>query len=223
LFFSRQASGDSNWQRPQPIAELNSDYPEYEPKLTRDGLGICFVSLRPGGKGGPDIWLSSRVSPDAKWSAPTPMVRLNSSHLDAGPFLTADTLAVFFHSNRPGGRGSDDIWMASRPDLASDFSSPVNVAELNTAALECMPFLSADELTIFFGSNRPGGLGELDIWYSTRRSNRSSWSTPVNFRAVNTEYREFSPALSADEQAFLFERTSPDGLGGKDIYVYSRH
>src|SRR5262245_10250456 len=73
------------------------------------------------------------------------------------PTLTADLLEIFFTTDRAGGNG--DIWFARRSDVAHPFSPPAAVTELNTSTFETSSAISADGLTIWFGSDRIGAVG----------------------------------------------------------------
>src|SRR5690242_3415474 len=68
----------------------------------------------------------------------------------------------------------------ARADLAreapAEWSEPVNLgAPINTAAIESAPALSADGLTLYFASDRPGGFGGTDLWVSHRATPESPW------------------------------------------------
>lgn len=224
LFISRRASVDAPWEEPINIPELDSSHAEYGPAIRRDGLEIFFTSLRPGGKGGPDLWRSTRSRIDARWSKPEVVSELCTAQLDGSPCLSRDGLAIYFSSTRraPLGGGIDDIYVARRKDLASPFGKPEFVAELSSPASDAAPCLSPDELTIYFASNREGSLGEHDIWYATRRSLDSPWSIPARCPRINSPAREFSPFESPDGKTFYFESTRSGGKGDKDIWVVQR-
>ena len=64
--------------------------------------------------------------------------------------------------------------------------SPTPVAEVNTSTFETSAAISADGLTLWFGSDRPGGVGLTDIWVSNRPNRSASWLTPGNVLALNT-------------------------------------
>jgi len=100
------------------------------------------------------------------------------------PTLTADLLEIFFTTDRLSGNG--DVWSARRTDVVHPFSPPAAVAEVNTSTFETSSAISADGLTLWFGSDRPGGVGSTDIWVSSRPNRSSAWSTPVNVVALNT-------------------------------------
>ena len=77
-----------------------------------------------------------------------------------------------FYSNRPGGVGSTDLWVATRDTLGQVWSTPVNLgATVNSASTDFHPAMSSDGRELYFASERPGGLGLADL-YVTRRTNR---------------------------------------------------
>ena len=103
----------------------------------------------------------------------------------------------------------NDIWTAPK-----SLGKKINLPDYN----EMSPFIAADGVTLYFSSDRPGGIGENDIWMSKRLDNSwTKWSEPVNLgRPINTEGSEAFFTLDAGgEYAYL---TSSDGaFGGSDI------
>ena len=112
--------------------------------------------------------------------------------------------------------------------IASDFknsewSEPVNLGSINSPFNEQNIFLTKDQLTIYFTSDRPGGFGGLDIYVSHRASVYSAWQTPMNLGPpVNTSTNDFGPNLSIDGHLLFFASARPGGFGGADIYVSHR-
>jgi WD40 repeat protein len=106
----------------------------------------------------------------------------------------------------------------------SEWSTPVNLgAPVNSAAAEQNATLSPDELSLYFVSNRAGGLGGNDIWIARRASLESSWEAPVNAgEPVNTSANENSPNLSPDGHLFFFASDRAGGQGSSDVYVTRR-
>jgi hypothetical protein len=100
------------------------------------------------------------------------------------PTLTADLLEIYFTSDRVSGNG--DVWVARRKSPALPFDPPTAVAEVNSSSFETSSAISGDGLTLWFGSDRGGGVGTTDIWMSNRPDRSASWSTPVNVVALNT-------------------------------------
>jgi hypothetical protein len=108
----------------------------------------------------------------------------------------------------------------------SDWSTPVNLgAVINSTASDQGPAISKDGLTLYFHSNRSGGLGGFDMYVSQRASVDDAWGLPLNLGpAVNTTFDEGNPALSRDEHFLFFQSVRPGGLGGVDLWVaYREH
>lgn len=150
---------------------------------------------------------------------------INTSDEDNGPFLSADGLTVVFGSDRPGGSGNSDIWMATRTSSHEDFDQPVNMGGvINSDALEDRPCLSADGLTLLFTSSRPGGHGGLDIWISTKPDLDSPFGAPVNVgENVNSVNADSRPCLSSDGLSLYFTSYErPGGYGSRDLWVSTR-
>jgi hypothetical protein len=109
----------------------------------------------------------------------------------------------------------------------SGWGVPVNMGPvINSSANEQHPFLSKDGLSLFFGSNRQGTAGQIDIWVSERESLDSPWGTPRNLGSnINSTADDFAAYLSPDEHRLYFHsaRITPSGSGGVDLYVARRH
>lgn len=85
------------------------------PWVSRDGLFIAFDSIRPGGKGGPDIWFAERDSTGEPFEAAYTIPELNSAAGDLRPAVSWDGTQLFMSSNRPGSASpAPDIWVAER-------------------------------------------------------------------------------------------------------------
>jgi len=161
---------------------------------------------------------------DFTFSEPTnigPIV--NSSYSDSGVAVSADGLLLFFHSDRPGGSGQYDIWVTTRATKEDDWVTPVNLGQtVNSSAHDLMPSISADDLTLFFASDRPGGCGGRDLWVTTRPTKDDEWGEPVNLATVNSSDWDFCPCISADGLRLFFSSVRPGGLGWWDIWVTTR-
>lgn len=104
-----------------------------------------------------------------------------------------------------------------------EWSEPKNLGAVNSPFNEQNVFLSKDELTLYFTSDRPGGLGDLDIWISQRESVDSPWPAAVNAGPpINTPSADFAPNLSTDGHLLFFGSSRPSGQGTTDIYVSRR-
>ena len=106
------------------------------------------------------------------------------------------------------------------------FGEPVKLGPpINTPSREVSSFLSADGLEMYISSERPGGLGYVDIWCSTRENANNPWGPLVNVQEINSRYNESFPCLSADGLTLYFcdwyywnaAGDRPGGLGGHDL------
>jgi hypothetical protein len=141
--------------------------------------------------------------PDAalgSFSPPTVIAELSDPvAFDADATLTADGLEIFFTSDRPGGPGGKDIWTSSRATPADIWQPPVPVSALSTVAQESAPHVSADGLTIWLATARPGGAGGLDTWTANRPMRTGAWSALVPVVELNTSGNDNGFAVTASQ------------------------
>jgi len=106
----------------------------------------------------------------------------------------------------------------------SEWSEPVNLGPtINTGFNEQGPNLSKDGLTLYFGSDRPGGVGSFDLWVARRACADCPWDAPVNLGpVVNTTASETGPGLSIDGHLLFFTSTRAGGQGLSDLYLSQR-
>ena len=149
------------------------------------------------------------------WSAPVWLgATINSS---------AGTVFLYFNSNKPGGLGSADIYVAvQQPD--GSFGAVANVTRLNSPFFDARATISHDGLEVIFNSNRATGslLGQVDLWSATRESTSGAWSTPTSLTALKTAASDYTPYLSADHETLYFASDRAGGLGAGDLWVSTR-
>jgi Tol biopolymer transport system component len=169
--FREDEDDDFGWQAPVNLGPaINTTFNEAAPGTLRvSGEEFLFItSNRPGGSGGPDIWMSVRQE-NGSFGPPAPVRELNSAAQDARATLRRDGREVFFFSNRGGSLGLTDLWTSMREDRRDLWSTPVNLgAVVNSSSDEMQPAISRDARTLFFASNRLGGSGLLDLYIITR-------------------------------------------------------
>jgi hypothetical protein len=178
----QQTHDDFGWESAEnPGSAVNTSANESSPEfVTGDAIGgraLYFDSNRPGGFGpftdespahpGNDIYVSA-LGPDGTLGPPVLIEEVSSIYADRFPAVSRDGRELYLTSNRPGGMGLLDLWVATRTSPAGPWSTPVNVTEANSAANDAAPALSFDMMTLYFQSARPGGLGAYDIWEATR-------------------------------------------------------
>lgn len=104
----------SKWSNPRNIgSNINSKHWESQPSLSANGRIIYFVSDRPGGLGGHDIWKSEKLS--TGWSRPVNAgPGINTSGDEFSPSLHADGVTLYFRSDGKPGFGSQDLFLAQK-------------------------------------------------------------------------------------------------------------
>lgn len=141
-----------------------------------------------------------------------------------GPGALAAALLLACGGETPTDAHRSPIELRFNSSAGAEWSAPVNLGPVvNSAANDNNPTLTADELTMYFASNRPGGLGDVDIWMTKRASRSSPWEPPVNLGApVNTPFIDGAPALSPDGHVLFIHSNRPGTLGGNDIWMSHR-
>jgi Tol biopolymer transport system component len=124
----------------------------------------------------------------------------------------------------PAQVGAPNFAEDANADQFSDWSAPVNVGPLvNTAANEAGSFISKDGLSLYFNSDRPGGLGGRDIYVSQRASVDDPWGPPHNLGStINSSSDDQTPTVSLDGHRLYFATSGRGGFGALDIYVSRR-
>jgi WD40 repeat protein len=171
----RRAETFGDWSTPFPVASLNTDSNDMYAVLSKDELTVYFTSDRQGTIGMEDLWYATRDSADAAWGPAQNMSGINSVATDSLPMLSYDEHVMFFQSTRAEGCGKGDIWMTRRRDKRSqDWEVPINLgcalSTVNTGANETAPAFFENpetaEVTLYYGSDRTGGLGDYDVYAS---------------------------------------------------------
>src|SRR6266568_4532969 len=163
---------------------VNSPVADNGPTIFEDdATGVTtlyFNSLRPGGLGDVDIYAST-LQADGTFGAGVKVSELNSPFTDDRVSISRDGLEIFVSTNRPGGVGSQDIWVATRATTLDPWSPPVPLGPVvNSPYFDGGPALSFDGTELYFFSERPGGFGGRDLYVSTRQRINASASNPLN-------------------------------------------
>lgn len=212
-------------KNPQPFqplnmgANVNSKFREYFPAITADGNTMIYSRVIDGNE---DFLISTR-SRSTDWTAAVPLsTNINTKEYNEGAqSLSPDGKYLFFTGcNRPDGSGSCDIYVSHKSGKKWD--RPFNLGSVvNSKYWDSQPAISPDGNTLYFSSNRPGGLGGYDLW-KTQLKKDGTWSPPVNLGPeINTTYDEHTPFVHPDGQTLYFSSDGWPGMGNKDIF-YSR-
>ncbi|MDB5211157.1 MAG: outer rane lipoprotein omp16 precursor [Sediminibacterium sp.] len=153
------------WSEPQSMGDnINTDSYETGPTLSPDKRALYFVSSRPGGYGGLDLYVSYR-QPNGKWGPAINMgPDINSAGDEKAPFIHADNQTLYYTSDGLPGYGNSDLFLV-RKKLNGEWGSPENLgAPINTIENEGSLAVSADGLTAYYASDRSDSRGGLDIY-----------------------------------------------------------
>jgi Tol biopolymer transport system component len=214
---ARPARGDFTFGDPVNLGSPVNDSSDVRGMcVSRDGLALYFSSNRPGGYGGYDLWVATRPTTGGNWGQPVNLgPSVNTVHEITDPSLSSDGLSLYFAdgpfgSFLPGGYGDMDLWVATRDTTSEPFGARVNLGPtLNNGGPNEWPCISADGLSLYCSGWYRGSLGLCDLWVSTRTSTSENWSAPQNLLTVSSPWGDGAPDISADGLALFFISTRP--------------
>lgn len=195
---------------------INTKDQEYLASLTTDESTLIFTRQINGNE---DFYKSVKVNNE--WSkAEYLSSNINTpSYNEGAQCISPDGQFLFFTGcNRPDGYGRCDIYIAKKE--GQGWSKPINLGyPINTKGWESQPSLSADGRTLYFVSDRPGGIGSYDIWKS-ELGDDGNWQQPVNLGPdINTPFDEQSPFIHPDNKTLYFSSNGWVGMGNKDLFI----
>ena len=221
----------SEWSDPVNLGPVvNSSSVDANAGLSSDTHTLFFVSNRPGGLGGNDIWMSHRQCLACDWEAPVNLgAPINSDAIDGAPTMSEDGRLLFFYSARAGGFGLGDVYVSQRVSTGADgdvWGPPVNLGpDVNTAANEQGSYYVHEpgEPNAFVYFNRPTAGGSIDI-YRVAVSNDGVALGPAVLIPELSDPSAFDQkvAVSADGHELLLSSFRTGGFGNFDIWRFTR-
>jgi len=224
----------ADWSDPENVGPaVNSSFDDQHPAVSPDGLSLYFVSNRLNGLGGSDIWVSHREHRSPAWGFPVNIEVLNSTASEFAPAFSPSCHVLLFGSDRAGGCGGLDLWMSVRKDKHDDFgwSAPINLGcTVNSPVFDDGPAYFDDDETglgqLYFISNRAGGLGDRDVWITTKNWD-GTFSTPTDVKELNTAATESRPTIRRNGLELYFTSTRPgsvalNGVASSDVWIAQR-
>jgi len=206
---------------------VNSRDDEYWPSITADGLTLMYTRQYTtssahsfGGNPAHEDFFTSRSKGNNVWETSVNAgAPLNTSQNEGAQTLASSGNYMYFTAcERVGGAGSCDIYFSSFS--GGRWSPPYNLGPpVNTRYWESTPSINSSGNMLIFSSNRPGGFGGKDLWYTTLSDN-GKWTVPKNLgETVNTNFDEMSPFIHFDGQTLYFASDGLPGMGGFDIFM----
>ena len=208
---------------------INSRQSDYSSAYASDDYSILFFtssrdeatgSKKHAGTGEmfSDIFTSQRDK-QGKWSKPRPLDESINTPFDEGtPSLSSDFNKLYFTRCRASKRNKlgCEIMVSERREQG--WLTPTVIPISADSMVVAHPSISEDELTLYFVSNMPGGLGGNDIWKVTRNSPSDNWGEPINLGSkINTKGNEMFPYIHPDGTLYFSSDGHP-GMGGLDIF-----
>ncbi|MBV8757922.1 MAG: PD40 domain-containing protein [Deltaproteobacteria bacterium] len=161
IYVTTRATRNDPWGAPTRVAELSSSLTDDSAEPLPDGLHLVMSR---GANMLLDLMVSTRSTKTSPWGAPVPLPGLDDPMYDESQqWASPDLNVVYYVTDRPPAM-SQDIWLATRPDSQSAFTSTL-VTELQSPVIDVDPWVSPDGHTLFFASRRNGS---VDIFTASR-------------------------------------------------------
>jgi outer membrane protein OmpA-like peptidoglycan-associated protein len=203
---------------------INSKKPDYGPTLSDDDELLIFTSKRNTHSTDlnrtydEDLFFSTKQ--DGYWTEARVIPRINTSYNEGSPCMSKDGKTLYFaRCNAPGGLGGCDLYV-THLQKDSIWSVPKNLGEnINSLYWDSHPSLSHSGDTLYFSSDRLGGFGLADIYFSVKDKN-GDWSKALNAGPIiNTRKSEVSPFFHHKFNVLYFSSNGhPLNFGDFDIY-----
>jgi tetratricopeptide (TPR) repeat protein len=204
------------WQKPRNIGPpINTRLDEQVVGLTADGtkmfvyldhidsLGNIYISEKKAASYGKEIKLNNNVN----------------SGLETSGCIAPSGDIIFFASQRDGGLGETDIYMARKlPN--GQWALPQNLGpNINTKYKEDFPRMASDGKTLYFSSQGHSSMGDFDLFKSEWDEENNTWSAPKNLGyPLNTADDDRQISITSDQRAAYVSRAREGGMGDLDLY-----
>lgn len=204
-------------------ANINSEYSDYYPFVTSNESFIVYNTKRPeknaekleNGNYGNSIYISKVINGEYKKATPigAPINAGNSGMEVIGLSENGENILLYM----PEGLGKGNIFI-SKLDAKGIYSKPEKLdAKINSGGDEIAASISSDGNTLYFASNRKGGIGGTDIYICKKVGKK--WSEPKNAGTeINTPYDEDFPNISPNGKILYFSSKGHTSMGGYDIF-----
>jgi peptidoglycan-associated lipoprotein len=225
LFTARMDRKDE-WSTPtlldnQDKDGVNTDANEGAPMMNDDFTTLYFTRCpnEDARKNGCQIYTAKRMG--RTYSKPEILpLTLDSTEAIGQPTISKNELIIYFASDRKGGQGGKDIWVAFRKTKTEKFGHPQNLGPVvNTPGDEMFPFLRNDTL-LYFASDGHPGMGGLDIFYTTPDT-AGKWSKPVNIgTTINSTANDYAIIFQPDAERGYFSSDRNGRKSKDDIFSF---
>jgi OmpA-OmpF porin, OOP family len=200
-------------------AVINAFKLQYFPVLSADQQMMIFTA-RIGNdlKSDENMYVSKYQN--GKWTKPENIQELNTEFNEGTCTISADGKVLIFTVCEGSAKrqvlGSCDLFISY--NVGGKWQEPQNMGpNVNSRYWDTQPSLTADGRTLYFISERPGGLGGYDIW-RTKRADDGTWGRAENLRSVNTRANELAPFIHVNGTTLFFSSDGYANYGGYDLF-----
>jgi len=207
------------WLEPNLLDEdlsINTGDEEGAATLSSSGEQMIFTrcSYSKSQPMGSELYTTSQSR--GSWSEPEKLNIWSDSTIVAHPALSPDGATLYFVSDKAGGQGGKDIWMATK--MGGGFGQPVNLGPvINTPGDEMFPFVR-DNGELYFASNGHIGMGGFDLFVA-KKNEEGEWTVENMGSPMNSPSDDFGIAFVKGENKGMFS-SNRKGSRGDDIYSF---
>lgn len=207
------------WSRSEPVeGNLNTETHDAVLSISPDGSSIYVYRNELGETKSGDIYVARKTESNKFGKARTVDEgrNVNSSYFESSGCVTEDGNTIYFVSDRPGGNGQADIYMARRN--GKEWSKPINLGDsINTSGDEVSVFIHPSGQYLFFASNGHNSIGSYDIFFSKKVDGK--WSKAENLGyPINTVGAEKTISVTKDLKTAYVSSTYKGSYGSTDIF-----
>jgi hypothetical protein len=203
---------------PQPLGNPNNAGSVWAPTVSSDGRTMYLSLTVPGFN--EQVAVATRPDRGNTFGNASILPSPVNTSTDGTPELSADGLSLYFFSQRFGGVGTRDLYVATRASTAFQFGSVTELSSLNSLQRDDRPWLSPDELSIYFSSQRASFTD--DLWRATRSARTEAFGAATSVVELNSSGNDAGASLTPDGKLVLFASDRAGGVGGMDIYRATR-
>lgn len=195
---------------------INSEYTEYNPVVMADESMMAYTALRPDPRRPRELVENIFISykNNGKWSEPKPLDIQTRSNIGTAGLSPDGRQMIIFIST---GNNTGSLYTIDK--VGDKWSNPSPLGNnINSGYLETTASITPDGKTIYFASNRRGGMGGMDL-YKVEKQPNGSWGRAQNLGPeVNTADNEDAPFIHPNGKILFFTSDGIGSMGGKDIF-----